>query len=192
MELVGTFSWSTARLVDRLDGIRWHPQPPQGPWSRGRLPPSESPREGCRFGRPQGGASSPICLYPSDSCRSFGPPGGGYARRVQRRPLPVDLVGLAQPIQQDSMQLFPHACLVPFLETTPAGHARAASHLLGQHLPRDAALQDEQYAGEGRPPVVDARPAALGLGWLFREQRLDHFPQLIGNEFLSHTFSLPT
>src|SRR3712207_4771722 len=121
----------------------------------------------------------------------FWPPGGGYARRVQRRPLPVDLVSLAQPIQQDSMQLFPHACLVPFLETTPAGHARAASHLLGQHLPRDAALQEEQYAGEGRP-VVDAGPAALGLGWLFREQRLDHFPHLIGNEFLSHTFSLPT
>src|SRR3712207_371822 len=121
------------------------------------------------------------------------PPGGGYARRVQRRPLPVDLLGLAQPIRQDSMQLFPHACLVPFLETTPAGHARAASPISwGNISKRDAALQDEQYAGEGRP-VVDAGPAAaLGLGWLFREQWPDHFPQLIGNEFLSHTFSLPT
>jgi hypothetical protein len=30
---------------------------------------------GCLFGRAQHGASSPVCLYLSDSCRSFSPRG---------------------------------------------------------------------------------------------------------------------
>ena len=54
---------------------RWRLRLAPKPWSRGRWRPSGSPRAGCRFGRPQRGASSPICLYPSDSLRSFGPPG---------------------------------------------------------------------------------------------------------------------
>ncbi len=88
------------------------------------------------------------------------------------------------------MQLFPHARLVPFLEPTPTRHARAAAHLLGQHLPGYAALQDEQDAGEGGA-VVDSGSTAFGLGRLLGQQRLDHFPQFIGDEFLSHTFTLP-
>jgi hypothetical protein len=89
------------------------------------------------------------------------------------------------------MQPLLHPRLVPFLETSPTSHARAASHLLGQHFPRYAALQDEQDASEG-DPVVDAGPAAFGLGRFFGQQRLDHFPQFIGEEFLSHAFTLPS
>src|SRR5215203_2716014 len=89
------------------------------------------------------------------------------------------------------MEPLPHARLVPFLEASPTGHARAAAHFLRQHLPGYAALQDEQDAGESCP-VVDAWPAALGLRRIFRQQRLDHFPQFIGDEFFSHTLNLPT
>src|SRR5215218_7372280 len=121
----------------------------------------------------------------------FWPPGGGNARRVQGCPLPVDLVGLAEVVEHRLVEALPHARFVPLLEAPPAGHARAASHLLGEHLPRDAALEHEQDAGERRP-VVHAGPAALGLGRLLGQQRLDHFPQFVRNEFFSHTFTLPT
>jgi hypothetical protein len=88
------------------------------------------------------------------------------------------------------MQPFPHTRLVPLLEPTPAGHPRAAAHLLGQHLPGYATLEHEDDAGKGCP-VVDAGPTALGLGRLLGQKRLDHFPQFVCNEFFSHTFSLP-
>jgi hypothetical protein len=71
---------------------RWHPPLPPRASSRGRLQPNGSPRAGCLFGRPQHGASSPSFPYLSDSYRSFDPPGGGHTRRVQRSPLPVDLI----------------------------------------------------------------------------------------------------
>src|SRR5215211_4683286 len=89
------------------------------------------------------------------------------------------------------MQPFPHARLLPLLEAPPAAHARAAAHLLGQHLPGYAALQDEDDGGEGCA-VVDARSTALGLWGLLGQQRLDHFPQFVCNEFFSHTITLPT
>ena len=65
---------------------------------------------------------------------------------------------------------------------------------MGQHLPGDvpgdAALEDEQDASEGGA-VVDTGPAALRFGRLFGQQRLDHFPQSIGEEFFSHTSPYP-
>ena len=72
--------------------LRWRLRPPREPSSRGRLQPCGSHRAGRPFGRPQHGALSPVCPCPSDSCRPFGPPGGCYACRVQRRPLPLYLV----------------------------------------------------------------------------------------------------
>src|SRR4051794_38637480 len=57
----------------------------------------------------------------------FRPPGGGHARRVQRRPLPVDLVRLAQAIQERLSESVAHySGLVPLLEASPAVHARSA------------------------------------------------------------------
>ena len=47
--------------------------------SRGRWPPSALLLVGCHSGLPQGGASSPVCPYPSDSARLFRPPGAGTA-----------------------------------------------------------------------------------------------------------------
>ena len=56
--------------------VGWRLRPPRGPSSRGRrLQPCGSHRAGCLLGRPQRGAWSPVCPCPSDSLRSFGPPG---------------------------------------------------------------------------------------------------------------------
>ena len=118
------------------------------------------------------------------------PPGGGHRRRVERGPGPVDLVGLAQAIEQSTVQPPPHARLVPLLEPAPAGHARAASHLLGEHLPGDARLEHEQDARESGP-VVDARPAAPGLGGFLGEQRSDDRPQFVGHEWFRHGSIVP-
>jgi hypothetical protein len=49
----------------------------------------------------------------------FLPPGGGYACRVQRCPVPVDLLRPAQTIQELVVQPLPHARFVPFLEASP-------------------------------------------------------------------------
>jgi hypothetical protein len=52
---------------------------------------------------------------PSDWGRLFGSP-GGHARRVQRRSLPIKLVGLAEAVEhRRPAEPVPHARLVPFL-----------------------------------------------------------------------------
>src|SRR5215212_2019077 len=55
-------------------------------------------------------------------------------------PLPLYLVGLSEAVEKDSVQPLPHPGLLPLLQAFPAGHPRAAAHLLGQHLPGDTAL----------------------------------------------------
>ena len=89
------------------------------------------------------------------------------------------------------MQPLPYTRLVPSFEASPTRHTGAAAHLLGEHLPGDAAREDEQDAGKSSP-IVDAGPATLGLGRFFGQQRLDHFPKFIANEFFRHTLRLPT
>src|SRR3954468_2590362 len=91
------------------------------------------------------------------------PPFGRDAGAVQTGPAPVDLAGLAQPIQQFPMEPVPDAGLVPIAQAGPAGHARAATQSLGQHLPGNATLQHEDDAGQGRA-IRHAGSAALGLG----------------------------
>ena len=81
------------------------------------------------------------------------------------------------------MERVPHARLVPVAQPAPAGHAAAAAHLLRQHLPRDAALQDEDDPGQAGP-VRHPGVAALGLGSLGREERLDHRPELVTDQRL--------
>src|SRR5215212_6707390 len=51
------------------------------------------------------------------------PPFGRHARRVQSSSLPVDPVGLSEPVQEHPMQLFPHARLLPVAQTPPARRA---------------------------------------------------------------------
>src|SRR5215211_5216416 len=114
----------------------------------------------------------------SETTWRFGPAFGRHACRVQRSPLPVDPVGLPEPVQERLMQLFPHARLLPVAQAPPAGRSRSAAHLLGEHLPGYAALEDENDAGKSRA-VVDAGPAAIGFGRLFGQQRFYDLPKLV-------------
>jgi hypothetical protein len=71
----------------------------------------------------------------------FSPPDGADVRAVDRRPRPVDPVGLAELREQQLVQALPDALLLPLSQRSPARHARAAAHLLRQVFPRDPRLQ---------------------------------------------------
>src|SRR3954447_6164591 len=106
---------------------------------------------------------------------------------VDQRPIPVDPIRLVQLGQEPLVELLPDPGLVPVAEPPPAGHAATAAHLLGEVLPVDAGLQDEEDAGQ-RLAVVDrlaaGEAAAARLVW--REQGLDPFPEGIGDEGFGH------
>jgi hypothetical protein len=88
-------------------------------------------RAGGLLGLPQHGASSPLspclCRIRVGSLTPF----SWHARRVQRSPLPIYPIGLAQAVQQHPMQLFPHACHLPVAQAPPAARTRSAAYLLG-------------------------------------------------------------
>src|SRR3712207_2768018 len=116
---------------------------------------------------------------------TFSPPFWPPRSPNRARPSTSDLVGLPQPVQQDSVQPAPHTRLLPVAQPPPARRTGPAAHLLGEHLPGYARLEHEDDAGESRP-VRHARSAALGLGLLRRQQRFDDLPQLVGHQFFRH------
>ena len=81
----------------------------------------------------------------------FWPPGSGHARRVQRCPLPVDLVRLAQTVQELTVQPLPHARFLPLLEASPTHQHRVGAVL--DSLRQVELLSEEGWkrisAGEG-------------------------------------------
>ena len=77
------------------------------------------------------------------------------------------------------MELVPDASLVPVAQAAPAGHPAAAAQLLGQILPRNPGLEDEENPRQGGA-VRDAGPPTFGLGRLGREQRGDLLPEPVG------------
>jgi hypothetical protein len=153
--------------------------------SRERWPPSASPLKGYRYGRPKGGASSPVCRDLSDSGLSSRPPGGRNARRVERGPRPVDPAGFAQAVEQCSVKPLPHPGFVPLLQAPPAGHAAAAAHLLGEHLPGDARLEHEQNTRKSGA-IVHARAPTFGFRRLLRQEWFDYDPKFVGYEWFRH------
>jgi hypothetical protein len=80
---------------------------------------------------------------------------------------------------------------MPIAETSPAGHPGATAHLLGQHLPGDTRVEDEQDARQ-RGSIRQTRTPAFGFGRLGRKQRLNLGPERIGQQFSCHTRQLPT
>jgi hypothetical protein len=83
-------------------------------------------------------------------------------------------------------ELLPDAAALPVPQPSPAGDARAAAHLLREHLPGDAAAQDEDNPGQAGP-VLDWGPAPLaGPGLVPREERRDSLPEFIRHQRLSH------
>ena len=100
--------------------------------------------------------------------------------------LPVDAFFLPDPLEESVQESLPDAAALPVAQPAPAGHARAAAHLLREHLPGDAALQDEDDPGQAGA-VFDGWAAAFaGPGAVAREQWLDDFPQLVRNKRPSH------
>lgn len=66
-----------------------------------------------------------------------------------------------------------------------ARNSGATAHLLGQHLPRYAAFEDEDDAAQSGP-VIHTGPTAFGFRRLGRQQRFDGFPQFVWNQFFCH------
>jgi hypothetical protein len=90
--------------------------------------------------------------------------------------LPVDALLLADPLEQGMEELLPDAAPLPVPQSPPTGHAGAAAHFLGQHLPGNAALEHEDDASQAGS-VVHRRAAALPrAGAVARQQWLDNFP----------------
>ena len=93
-------------------------------------------------GRPQHGASCPVCRDPSGSGRRRRPPFGRDAGRVQDWPGSSRCGRLRRGDRAASWcSRVPDPGLLPVAQAAPAGHAGAAAHLLGQHLPGDAGLR---------------------------------------------------
>lgn len=137
-------------------------------------------------------ASKRICRLEPGLPRSVGfgpvsspPPFCWDGGAVHRSPFPVDGVGIAEPVEQHTVQPLPDASLVPFVQSAPTGHARTAAHLHRQQLPGNTRAQHEQDASQRRA-VVQPRPPALRLGRLRREQRLNQCPKGVGDERCSH------
>jgi hypothetical protein len=64
--------------------------------------------------------------------------------------------------QCGQQETVPNASLLPRVQTSPATHPGSTAHFLGQHLPGNAGLQDENKGGEHRPIVQ--RPATGTAG----------------------------
>src|SRR5215218_4405418 len=73
-------------------------------------------------------------------------------------PFPLYLVGFSQTVQELAVQPFPHARLLPLLQTPPAAHPRAAAHLLGQSISQGMPLFSTKIM-----PVRAARSSMRGL-----------------------------
>jgi hypothetical protein len=73
-------------------------------------------------------------------------------------------LGRMVPQQQDGVDLLPGAVGLPVAQPAPTGHARATVHVLGQILPGQAGLEDEEDAGQGLPGA-DRRPPPP-WGWV--------------------------
>src|SRR4029453_18670088 len=63
---------------------------------------------------------------------------------VHDRSRPINLILSSEPIQQREVNEIPHARSLPIAQAAPTRHARSAPEFLREHLPGDAAAEDEQ------------------------------------------------
>lgn len=88
------------------------------------------------------------------------------------------------------MDLPPHPGPLPGAEVAPTAHARPASHLRGEQLPGNAALEHEENARQDLAPIQGfaprmPEPTPLRLG----KQGLDELPQCVRDQFLGHVYA---
>jgi TolB protein len=74
---------------------------------------------------------------------------------------------------------------VPLLEAPPAGHPRAAAHLLGKHFPRNFCLEHEQDTRKSCA-IVHPRATTLGFRRLLRQEWFDYVPKFVSYEWVRH------
>ena len=94
-------------------------------------------------------------------------PQGTGLGTIDGRARPIELVGLLEFGQEDLLQLLPDPGPLPGIEVVQTGHATATAHLLGQLLPGDARLEDEDDAGENLAVIqrlASGEPEATRLG----------------------------
>src|SRR5438876_7238096 len=83
-------------------------------------------------------------------------------------------------------EFLPDAPALPVPQPAPARHTGATAHFLREHLPGDAAPQDEDDAGQAGAVVQGRSAAFAGPGAMARQERLDDLPQFIGYKRASH------
>ena len=114
-------------------------------------------------------------------------PQGSGLGTIDRGAGPIELVGLLELGQEDLVQLLPDPGPLPGIEVVQAGHATATAHLLGQLLPGDARLEDEDDAGEDLSVIqglAPGEPEATRLG--LRQERFDALPEFVADKWLGH------
>jgi hypothetical protein len=89
------------------------------------------------------------------------------------------------------MQALPHPRLLPVTQAPPAGHPAPTAQLLGQHLPRNAALQDKHDACQGGAVGDAAWSPTFGLGRLWGQEGRDDLPQPVADQWRTHAANLP-
>ena len=83
---------------------------------------------------------------------------------VHNRSRPINLIVSSEPIQQREVNEIPHARSLPIAQAAPTRHPRPAPEFLREHLPRDAAAEDEQNAGETRA-IGNSRASTFRPTW---------------------------
>ena len=104
---------------------------------------------------------------------------------VHDRSRPINLILSSEPIQPREVNEIPHAGSLPIAQAAPTRHPRTALEFLREHLPRDAAAEDEQNAGETRA-IRNTRPSAFRPTWWSGQERFDKIPQRAGKQRRSH------
>src|SRR5262249_12539796 len=109
---------------------------------------------------------------------------------VDQGAAPVNLISAIEFGKQQGMQIHPDAGLVPGLQIVSAGLAATAPKFGRQIVPSDTGLEDEQNASENLAVVqrLAAGKPKTPLGRR-RQQRLNSFPQGIGNKYVHGTTS---
>lgn len=114
--------------------------------------------------------------------------GGRHASGINARPIPSDLVVLAESAQDRFVDTLPNARLHPLVKATPSCHAATATKLTRQIFPRYPGPEDEHNSRQGCP-VIDARPPAFGGSTVIGKMSCCKRPEVFREKCLGHGIS---
>ena len=181
VKFLRAFPRATARPADRLDGVKERFKHRRlvavggGQRTANGTPCRSTTRRPFDPGFPRSVGFGPVFWAP------FFGADRRNGLRVHRGPAPVDKVSRADLVEKRLVQFVPDASFIPVAKSAPAGHAATASHFLREHLPGNAAHQNEDDFGKGGA-VRHTRSSAFRFERLLRKKRLDDCPQFVENE----------